>query len=164
VRTSSSNESSGQGLMWVAIALACVACAELLGHWYMGSAPGLLRFLYLSEDSRNHRLVYAGLIDNTVPSALLGLVNGRARAKQPRRWLYGVAPLLGACVALLLPLYRDVWGASSLPWWPQDGGVDLFGLMGFNFITSSLVVGFFTYGGTQFAVGKKVVSRKVTKD
>ena len=114
------------GAVLIAAAVLFVAGCEIVVHWLLGSvvSPSLLAATYLCPDAGG-KYFYAGMIDNTIPALVLGLVNGWVgfpRWSVPRLWLTAV--LLAVCVVALMPLYSILIGPQRFALvWGWRGGI-----------------------------------------
>jgi hypothetical protein len=136
----------------MAIAFAVVIGVELLLHWFLAS-NATLRGLYLSSKKTNS---ITGIIDNTIPSAILGLVNGWIGYRWPIRRLCLAAIVFAAGIIGSFRLYRVFCRREHLWWWPLQMGETIFQLA-----TALLVLGLFTYQGSIFAAWRAAGYPKV---
>ena len=141
-----------KGTVAMVVAFAVVLGFELLLHWILASNE-TLRQLYLSSKKTNS---ITGLVDNALPSAILGLVNGWIGYKWPIRRLCIAGTLLAAGTLGSLVLYRVFFPDQRLWWWPPQVGETVFQLA-----TVLVVLGLFTYQGRIFAAWRAAGYPKV---
>ena len=131
-----------------------VGVFEVILHWLLGKGifPGLLaRYLFTEQPSGKH--FFAGTVDNTIPAAALGCVNGwLGFTRWPTRTLIATTLGIAAFVAALVPAYGAVMAQQhfAIVWGsPQNVlQAELFHL--YDFFTAFLTAGAFTYGACAF--------------
>lgn len=143
-----------KGGMLLVGAMVLVGVCEIALHWLLGRGghPRLL-MTYLSAESPSGRHELAGMLDNTVPAAVLGWVNGWIGL--PRwsvRKLVATTFVLAIFVAALMPAYSALIGPHlfAIVWGvPRTASqAALFHLC--DFFGAFLIVGFFTYAAYVF--------------
>ena len=110
------------------LSFAAIVAVELLGHWALASdfSPHL-RKMYLSNSKIDSITM---LVDDFLPSAILGLVSGWIGYQWTTRKLNLVAVFLALGVTCVHFVYRVFFPAAVLWWWPPEWGEGLiwFGL------------------------------------
>jgi len=115
---------SRRGETLVAIAFAGTLAAELLLHWFLksGLSP-TLRLLYLSNSKLNSITM---LVDNYLPAAAVGVVNGWVGCQWSTRKLNTLAMVIAAGVTGAQVLYSFFFPKVLLWWWPPQWSEGLF--------------------------------------
>ena len=109
---------------FVIISFVGIIGAELLTHWFLktGLSP-TLRLMYLSDSKRNSITM---LVDNYIPAAILGFVNGWVGHRWTTRRLNAFAVFLAGGITCAQVPYSFFFPKQLLWWWPPQWGEGLF--------------------------------------
>jgi hypothetical protein len=131
----------------------CLAMAifELLVHWFMSTgylfSNALLQwYIYRSPQSGKG---VSGLLDTTIPMAVLGFLIGYMGWQWSLRKLGLFATVTGLGIVALQPTYMLFLNENLLWWFPKTHG-DLIGFIVREGSWAILGVGVFAYGGRYF--------------
>lgn len=131
----------------LAISFGAILAAELLLHLCLKMDwSRMLRVLYLSSNKRSSRTMF---VDNYIPCALLGFLNGWFGCRWTIKKLTWSAILLAAVITSAQPLYSFFFPRDLLWWWPLTWTEGLFW-----FATGIVFSLFFTHLGRNFQIHK----------
>jgi hypothetical protein len=133
---------------FVVVSFGGIIAAELLAHWFLKSdLSPTLQSMYLSNSKLNSITM---LIDNWIPAAILGIVNGWVGYRWTTQKLNTVAVFLAAGITCSQSLYSLFFPKQLLWWWPPELGEGLFW-----FLTATVFAVFFSHLGRNFQITKQ---------